>query len=69
MIEELRNRIDNLSKGAKFIVRLIYPILLYLLFHFIMHSTIGLDLQVTQFIFIILWGIVEWQLFLKKSSN
>lgn len=69
MINRLRNKIKGLSEVSKFVVRLLYPILLYVLFHFTIHVLIGLELRLTQFVFILLWGLIEWQLFLKKDNN
>jgi hypothetical protein len=66
MFEELREKLNTLNPTLRFIIRLLYPITGYILFHFILYATLNLDLGITQFLFLILWGFVEWKLFLKR---
>ncbi|HLW30226.1 MAG TPA: hypothetical protein VKX29_05150 [Brumimicrobium sp.] len=69
MLDSLRNKISNLSIGAKFAIRIIYPIGLYIAFYFLLHRVFNTPLQSTQLIFILTWALIEWQLFLKKPST
>lgn len=66
MIENIRKKIDSLHPAVKFIIRLIYPIGLYVIFHFGIHTALGMELRMMQFAFLLIWGVIEWQLFLKK---
>jgi len=69
MLESLRQKISKLSLGLKFIIRVTYPVLLYILFYFLLHKTFRTQLQTTQLLFIFLWTIIEWQVFFKKPSK
>ncbi|RFC53806.1 hypothetical protein [Brumimicrobium aurantiacum] len=69
MLENLRRKVSQLSIGAKFIVRILYPIMIYLIFYIILHANVGVELQTVQLIFILLWLVIEWQIFFKKPNN
>lgn len=66
MLESLRQKIDRLSLIAKFIIRIIYPVTTYIILYFVMFKHFKMPLQTTQMAFIVLWILVEWQLFFKK---
>lgn len=69
MLESLRKKIHQLPIFAKFIIRLLYPITLYFIFHFGLHKALGLEVQTIQILFLILWSLIEWQLFFKKPQT
>lgn len=69
MLENLRKAVSKMSLGVKFIVRIIYPITIYLLFYFLLHLNFRMELQTVQIIFILLWLIIEWQVFFKKPES
>jgi hypothetical protein len=67
MFEKLRRKINNSNPALRFIIRLLYPISLYVIFHLLFYNALGLDLRMIQFVFLIIWGGLEWQLFLKRK--
>lgn len=69
MLESLRIKISKMSLGVKFIVRIIYPVLTYLVFYFILHVNMQVELQTVQMLFIFLWLLIEWQVFFKKPQE
>jgi hypothetical protein len=66
MFKELRDKLNTLNPTLRFVIRLLYPITAYIMFHFVLFAALGLDIGITQFLFLILWGSVEWKLFLKR---
>lgn len=69
MLESLRKKISKMPLGLKFVVRILYPITLYLLLYFLLHISMRFGLQNIQLLFIILWILIEWQVFLKKPEK
>ncbi|PWH86917.1 hypothetical protein [Brumimicrobium oceani] len=69
LLENLRKKVSKLSLGVKFIVRILYPVTLYLIFFFLLHINLRIELQNVQFVFIILWLLIEWQIFFKKPQE
>lgn len=69
MLNGIRNSVDKLSVGMKFLLRIAYPILTYIIFYFVLHYFFHIGLKTTQLIFIIFWAVVEWQIFLKKPTS
>jgi len=66
ILESLRKTVSKMPLGVKFIVRIAYPVLVYLIFYFVLHKSFRVELQTVQFVFIMLWLITEWQVFFKK---
>lgn len=60
MIEKIR----GLKGFARFLFRLVYPISLYILFHFSLSTF--LETNMLRLIFLLVWGGLEYFLFLKK---
>jgi len=69
ILEKLRVKISKMPLGVKFIVRIVYPVLLYLIFFFLFHKNMRIELQTIQFVFIILWLLIEWKVFFKKPAE
>ena len=66
-MHKFREKINNRSKGAKVFIRILYPILLYTLVHFFIIENFRVEERIVQFIFILVWGALEWYFFLSYN--
>lgn len=67
MLDKIREKVSKLKGSTKFLVRLIYPILLFLIMHFLFVYGMNAKSSTVQLIFILLWAFLEWTIFLKKK--
>lgn len=68
-MNNLRTKLNNLNGGLKFILRIIYPVVLYsILFLTIIKQNI-LEPRLVQGLFLLLWGVIEWYFFLSYRKN
>ena len=68
-LKEVRKKLRNLPATKKFIVRIVYPIVLFIPFYLIYKYTAITNIRLVQIIFIAVWGGVEYVLFLKKNNE
>lgn len=66
MLKNIKVYVDKLKGFQKFLFRLSYPILLFLLMYFILVKGLQLKLSTIQLFFIIIWAYLEWTLFFRK---
>jgi hypothetical protein len=68
-MQEFRKKLNELSKIKKIIIRLVYPILLYTIIHFLIIQQYPKQEQTIQFIFILVWAALEWYFFLSYNMK
>ena len=67
MFETIRLKIRKLNPQLKFLLRIVYPVSLYLLFYWIFVYLLKSSVQPVQLIFILLWAFLEWKFFLSNK--
>lgn len=68
-MQNFRQKINELPKVQKIIIRLIYPILMYIVLHFLLFRFYPREKETFQFVFIIIWAFVEWYFFLSFNMR
>lgn len=61
--------VNELNPGLKFIVRVVYPIIIFVLFYTIGFSLLQLDLLFVQVVFLLFWAFIEWRIFLSYKNK
>ncbi|MCC5923961.1 MAG: hypothetical protein JJT77_09250 [Crocinitomicaceae bacterium] len=56
-------KINELNGVTKFIVRIIYPILLFIVLYMLGTMVLNITISVVQVIFILVWAYLEWRVF------
>lgn len=66
---DLRYKLNSSNGGLKFILRILYPIILYTLLHLtvIRHNLI--EPKLIQGLFILIWAALEWYFFLSVKKK
>lgn len=67
MFSSLRKRVVGLGKTPKFIVRIVYPVAIYLIFHFLFINLLHFDANKIQIAFLFVWALIEWQVFFRED--
>ncbi len=67
-MNKLKTKLNNLNSGVKFIVRIIYPVILYTMMYFAGVRLFNLSPQLIQLIFLLIWGGLEWYFFLSNRK-
>lgn len=67
-MQHFKTKINNLPKGIKVLVRILYPVLLYTLLYFLFVRAYNMNERTIQVIFILIWGALEWYFFLSKKK-
>lgn len=68
-MNKLKTKLTNLPPTLKFLVRLIYPILLYTLMHLFIIRYFVESTRIFQALFLFIWGALEWYLFLSNKKR
>jgi hypothetical protein len=68
-MQKFRQKLNELSKVEKILLRLAYPILLYIILHFSLFQFYPREEKTFQFIFIIIWAFLEWYFFLSYNMK
>gem|GEM_PF-4792293 len=68
-MDNLRTKVNKLNGGYKFMLRILYPIVLYTIFFLMLVRQDILAPRLAQLIFILLWGGIEWYFFLSVKKN
>jgi hypothetical protein len=66
-IAKVRNKLNNLPETTRRIVRIAYPIVLYIIAHFTAVAAGVTDLRPVQFGFLLFWGLLEYLFFFRRS--
>lgn len=65
----LRKKLRALPATQKFIIRILYPIVLFVIFYLIYLVTPIQNLQAVQLFFILVWALLEYLLFFKRDKE
>lgn len=68
-MQEFRKKLNELSKIKKILIRLVYPILLYTIIHFLVIQHYPRQEQTIQLVFIFIWAALEWYFFLAVNMK
>ena len=68
-MQKIRTKINNLPKALQFLIRIVYPILLYVLIHFTVIIKIDINLKLIQGIFMLIWAALEYYFFFSQRKN
>jgi hypothetical protein len=68
-VVKLRNKLDSLQPGDRSLIRMLYPIVLYLLIHFTAVAAGITQIRPVQIGFMFVWAAVEYLLFLYPKKK
>jgi hypothetical protein len=68
-MDNLRTKLNNLNGGLKFILRIIYPVVIYSVLFLSLINTQLVQPRIVQGLFILLWGAIEWYFFLSVKKE
>lgn len=66
-MHKFREKLNNIPKAGKVFIRIFYPIVLYILIHFLIIQNFRIEERTVQFVFVLLWGALEWYFFLSYN--
>lgn len=67
MLDKFRDKVKSLQPGMRSLLRIAYPILLYTLMHFVAVAAGQKEMRPLQLVFLLLWGAIEYLVFLTKD--
>ncbi len=68
-MQKIRTKINNLPKAHQFLIRIVYPILIYVFIHFTVIIKIDINLKLIQGIFILIWAALEYYFFFSQRKS
>ncbi|MFZ5552164.1 MAG: hypothetical protein ACOZCO_03540 [Bacteroidota bacterium] len=68
-MNKLKKYLNSLAQWKQFLLRMIYPIVLYSIIHFLCKAAGVEDLRPFQLVFIGIWSVSEYYFFLTRNKE